>query len=701
MNKDLLSTPIEYLKGVGPQRGEAFKTHLQIFTYADLLQYFPYRYIDKTRVYGISEITEDMQWVQICGTIVEVNEVGHKRARRLVATLADASGMVELVWFQGLKWISSSVSIGKKYLVFGKPALFKGSYSFTHPELEIYQPEMMHTLSKFEPMYPSGEKLKARGLDSKGIARVVQTLLEIVQHAIPEILPAGVISSMGLCPRKEAFLWMHFPKDQAQLNQAIHRLKFEELFMVQLRMLRSRQIRLYQNKGFVFDKVGEVFHTFYHEHLPFPLTEAQKRVIREIRSDMGSGRQMNRLLQGDVGSGKTLVALMCMLIAIDNGFQCALMAPTEILATQHFHTFRELLSKMPVQTGLLTGSTKPQARPQLQLLLDNGMLNMLIGTHALIEEQVKFQNLGLVIIDEQHRFGVEQRSKLWQKNDVFPHVLVMTATPIPRTLAMTMYGDLDTSVIDEMPGGRKPIITSHRYDAHRLSVFGFIKQQIEQGRQAYIVYPLIEESEKLDFKDLMDGYESVVRAFPPPVYRVGILHGRMKSADKDFEMQRFASGETQIMVATTVIEVGVNVPNATVMVIESAEKFGLSQLHQLRGRVGRGGNQSYCILLTSDKLNPDARKRIETMVRTNDGFEIAETDLALRGPGDMQGTRQSGAVDLKLCDLSKDGELIAQSREVARALLANDPMLQHPEHQSLLLHLKTQENGRLLWSRVS
>jgi ATP-dependent DNA helicase RecG len=466
-------------------------------------------------------------------------------------------------------------------------------------------------------------------------------------------------------------------------------------------MLRSRQIRLYQNKGFVFDKVGEVFHTFYQQHLPFPLTEAQKRVIREIRSDMGSGRQMNRLLQGDVGSGKTLVALMCMLIAIDNGFQCALMAPTEILATQHFHTFRGLLSKMPVQTGLLTGSTKQKERKQLQLLLDNGMLNMLIGTHALIEEQVKFQNLGLVIIDEQHRFGVEQRSKLWQKNEVFPHVLVMTATPIPRTLAMTMYGDLDTSVIDELPGGRKPIITSHRYDAHRLSVFGFIKQQIEQGRQAYIVYPLIEESEKLDFKDLMDGYESVVRAFPPPDYRVGILHGRMKSADKDFEMQRFASGETQIMVATTVIEVGVNVPNATVMVIESAEKFGLSQLHQLRGRVGRGGNQSYCILITSDKLNPDARKRIETMVRTNDGFEIAETDLALRGPGDMQGTRQSGAVDLKLCDLSKDGELIAQSREVARALLANDPMLQHPENQALLLHLKTQENGRLLWSRVS
>jgi ATP-dependent DNA helicase RecG len=701
MTREALSTPIEYLKGVGPQRGEALKTHLSVFTFEDLLGHFPYRYIDKTRIYNIAELSDEMPFVQVCGTIISVQEAGHKRARRLTATLMDDTGKIELVWFQGIKWLSSTVSVGRQFLVFGKPAYFKGTYTFSHPEMEAFHPGMTDKLSKFEPLYPSGEKLKARGLDSKGISRIMQSLLESLQGQITETLPPSVLHSNGLCGREQAFQWIHFPKDQAQLNQALHRLKFEEVFFIQLRLLRSKQMRLYQHKGFVFEKVGEHFNTFYHDHLPFALTDAQKRVIREIRGDMGSGRQMNRLLQGDVGSGKTLVALMCMLIAIDNGYQCALMAPTEILATQHYHTFCGMLEKMQVRVALLTGSTRAAVRKQLFSMLEAGELHILIGTHALIEDQVRFKNLGLVVIDEQHRFGVEQRSKLWQKNERFPHVLVMTATPIPRTLAMTMYGDLDTSVIDQLPAGRKPIITSHRFDAHRLTVFGFVKQQIALGRQIYIVYPLIEESEKMDFKDLMDGYESVVRAFPPPEYRVSIVHGRMKAADKEAEMQRFAGGQTQILVATTVIEVGVNVPNASVMIIESAEKFGLSQLHQLRGRVGRGAEQSYCILITGNKISADARQRIETMVRTNDGFEIAETDLSLRGPGDIQGTRQSGALDLKLCDLSTDGEVVKQAREAARLLLQEDPGLQQPAQQALLLHMKKTDEGRLLWSRIS
>ncbi len=701
MSNSLLETPIEFLKGVGTQRADLLKKELSIFTYGDLITHFPFRYIDRTKFYTIKELNTDLQYVQLKGKIIHFEVLGEKRGKRLLAKLQDKSGILELVWFQSYQWWANNLKLNQDYIVFGKPSEFNGKFNLVHPEMDLVSETNLAMSAALQPMYNSSEKMKARGLDSRAIRKMQQALVHLFSNSIPEILPASMLQQLRLISREEALRYIHQPASNELLKRAQNRLKFEELFFIQVRLLKLKLIRNQHIKGFVFSKVGDYFNHFYKNNLPFELTGAQKKVMKEIRADMGSGKQMNRLLQGDVGSGKTLVALMCMILALDNGFQSCLMAPTEILASQHYETLRKLLERSEINIALLTGSSKSKHRKTIHENLLNGSLHILIGTHAVLEDVVKFNNLGLVVIDEQHRFGVEQRSKMWKKNTQAPHVLVMTATPIPRTLAMTLYGDLDISVIDEMPPGRKAIITSHRYDSARIAVFNFMREQIKLGRQVYVVYPLIKESEKMDFKDLMDGYESISRAFPIPDYQISIVHGKMKSKDKELEMQRFVRNETQIMVATTVIEVGVNVPNASIMVIESAERFGLSQLHQLRGRVGRGADQSYCILMTSYKLGEDTKVRLETMVRTSDGFEIAEVDLKLRGPGDLQGTQQSGIMDLKISDLSKDVQLLQLARTAATQMLEADPNLNAPENQSMLNHLNSIQKSNVNWSRIS
>ncbi len=698
---NVLDTPIEYLKGVGPTRAEVLKKEMNIFTFYHLLHHFPFRYVDRSKFYKISEINSDATYVQIKGKIIRIQKIGKPRSERLVAVMQDDTGETELVWFKGIKWVVEKLKVDEEYVVFGKPTLFNNKYNFPHPEIEPVVSQKIELGEQLQPFYSSTEKCKSKGLDSKGISKIMRNLVVQVKGHLPEILSESILNSLKLIPREEALMNIHFPQDQHLLDRSRARLKFEELFFIQLRLLKLKLLRTEKQRGHKFSVVGTNFNNFYHQNLPFELTNAQKKVIKEIRADVGSGKQMNRLLQGDVGSGKTLVALMSMLIALDNGYQACMMAPTEILAAQHYKTISKMVEGLDIQVDLLTGSTKTSQRKEIHPQLQSGELHILIGTHALIEESVQFSNLGFVVIDEQHRFGVTQRARLWKKNIIPPHILVMTATPIPRTLAMTLYGDLDVSVIDELPPGRKSIKTIHFYDKSRLKLFGFIKKQIEEGRQVYVVYPLINESEKLDLKDLMDGYESISRAFPLPDYSVSIVHGQMKAKDKEFEMQRFVKGETQIMVSTTVIEVGVDVPNASVMVIENAERFGLSQLHQLRGRVGRGADQSYCILMTKYELTSEARTRIKTMVKTTDGFEIAEVDLKLRGPGDLEGTQQSGILDLKIADIIKDEKILKYARKVAIEVLEEDPHLETVKNAPISKHLNYINKNKPNWSLIS
>jgi ATP-dependent DNA helicase RecG len=754
MSYSFFETPIEYLKGVGPQRADILKKELNIFKFEDLLYFYPFRYVDRSKFQKVNEVVSDSVYVQIKGKIRDVKVIGKYRAMRMTAVLEDETGKIELIWFQGIKWLKDKFKPDVEYVVFGKPSFFNNKLNIAHPETEtVISHQSIVISSTLQPFYNSTEKLKSKGLDSRGIGKIMRNLMVSAQGSIPEVLSEDIIRPLKLIAREEALINIHFPQNQQLLDRALLRLKFEELFFTQLRLLKLKVIRNQKVKGHVFSKVGEHLNSFYKDYLPFELTNAQKRVIKEIRADIGSGRQMNRLLQGDVGSGKTLVGLMAMLIALDNNYQACLMAPTEILANQHYETICRMLnspqstdhrkksgirneesgihtpnpsirnnnlninelmnSQSSVQEGnikedglnvnvrLLTGSTKAQLRKKINEELLTGELDILIGTHALIEETVQFDNLGLVVIDEQHRFGVEQRASMWKKNIIPPHVLVMTATPIPRTLAMTLYGDLDVSVIDELPPGRKPVITLHLYDSKRMRLFGFMKEQIKAGRQIYIVYPLINESETLDLKHLMDGYESISREFPLPNYSVSIVHGQQKTADREYEMQRFIKGKTNIMVATTVIEVGVDIPNASVMVIESAQRFGLSQLHQLRGRVGRAGDQSYCILMTDFKLSAEAKKRIETMVRTTDGFEIAEVDLRLRGPGDLEGTQQSGVIDLKLSNLAKDEKILTYARKVASELLDEDPNLMKDKNKRILDYMKSIYKNKTEWGQIS
>lgn len=696
-----LITPIEYLKGVGPQKADVLKKELQIFTIGDLLQYYPFRYIDRTKFHKIRQLHPDLIGAQVLGRLIQLQEVGEKKAKRLVGIFKDDTGSMELVWFQSVQWLKKSLTVGSAYIIYGKPTEFNGQISITHPEIELYnnQEKKIGNMT-MQPVYYSTEKLKKFNLDTKGIQRLQQTALEIVYRNLPETLPDYLLSKHGLIPYQQALLSIHFPQNVNDLNAVIRRLKFEELFFIQLRLLRNKQLNTQKYKGHRFDKVGEKFNTFFNSRLPFPLTNAQKRVVKEIRIDTNTGAQMNRLVQGDVGSGKTVVALMSMLLAVDNGYQACMMAPTEILASQHYNGLKELLGENICTIKLLTGSTTTKERRIIHQELEDGTLDILIGTHALIEDKVKFKNIGFVVIDEQHRFGVEQRAKLWRKNTIPPHMLVMTATPIPRTLAMTLYGDLDISIIDELPAGRKPIKTVHFFENQRLRVFGFMREEITKGRQVYIVYPLIKESEKMDLLNLESGLESLQKEFPLPNYKISIVHGKMPVKDKDFEMQRFVKGETQIMVATTVIEVGVNVPNASVMVIENSERFGLSQLHQLRGRVGRGAEQSFCILMSGNKLSKEGRRRLETMVQTNDGFEIAEVDLELRGPGDISGTQQSGVLDMKIADLAKDQQILAEARNSVIEIFSQDPTLQAPENQILVNYLNQRSPG-ILWDKIS
>ncbi len=700
MNPEILNTPIEYLKGVGPKRADILKSELLIYTFRDLSLHFPFRYVDRSKIKDINEITSSDQNVQILVTITKIEEIGQSRKKRLVASADDHSGSVKLVWFKGIKWVKSSIQIGKKYVVFGKPNFYGGNLNFNHPELEL-EISNKNKIGELQPVYPSTEKLSTFGLHSRGIENLMRNLLIKIQPHIEATLSKEIEQKNHFLPRNETFMNIHFPKSKELLSKSTLRLKYEELFFLQLSMTKQKLINRDKIKGFVFGKVGEKFNLFFSDYIPFDLTNAQKRVVREIRKDVGSGNHMNRLLQGDVGSGKTLVAILSILLAIDNGFQACMMAPTEILAIQHFNTVKKFLDPLGIQISLLTGSVKSSVRREIHQGLESGEIDLLVGTHALLEDKVMFQNLGLSVIDEQHRFGVAQRAKLWKKNIQPPHVLVMTATPIPRTLAMTFYGDLDVSVIDELPPGRKLINTKHRYDSSRLKVFQFMEDEIKKGRQVYVVYPLIEESEKLDYKDLMDGYESIVRRFPLPNYKVSVVHGKMKPEAKDFEMSQFVSGKTQIMVATTVIEVGVDVPNASLMIIESAEKFGLSQLHQLRGRVGRGADQSYCILMSGYKISDDGKSRLETMVRTNDGFEIAEQDLKMRGPGDIMGTQQSGVLDFKIADLAKDGQLIQLAKMDVDTLLKKDPEIKFNENQSIRAELNRQMKLKPNWSNIS
>jgi ATP-dependent DNA helicase RecG len=700
--QNLLLTPIEYLKGVGPNRGELLRKELGIYKYQDLVNFFPNRYIDRTRYYKINELQNNIAEVQIIGKIINIKTVEFGRnQKRLVATFVDDTGQMELVWFQGHKWIRESLKLNEMCVIFGKCTSFGNAFNMAHPEIELMSEHEKSLRSAMQPVYPSTETLTNRGISNRVINKLMQQLFLETQALFTETLPDYLINELKLIPKKAALFNIHFPKSTEVLAKAKFRLIFEELFFIQLQLITKNLIRKHKIKGHPFDKVGEYFNNFYLNHLPFQLTNAQKRVIKEIRTDMGSNAQMNRLLQGDVGSGKTIVAFMSMLLALDNGFQACLMAPTEILANQHFVGLSELAQTLNINIRILTGSTKIAQRRIIHEELENGTLHILIGTHALLEDKVKFKNLGLAVIDEQHRFGVEQRSKLWKKNVIPPHVLVMTATPIPRTLAMSLYGDLDISVIDELPPGRKPIQTVHRFDSNRLKVWKFLRDEIALGRQIYIVYPLIQESEKMDFKDLMDGYESISRDFPLPQYSISILHGKMKPADKDAEMKRFSEGKTNIMVATTVIEVGVNVPNASVMIIESAERFGLSQLHQLRGRVGRGAEQSYCILMTSHKLSSDSKTRMETMVQTNDGFEIAEVDLKLRGPGDLMGTQQSGVLNLQIADLVRDRDTLALARNYALKLLKEDAGMQKPEHAALRAVFIEMTKKKNIWNYIS
>ena len=695
---ELLQTPIEFLKGVGPQRAQLLQKELGIFNYGDLLHTYPYRYLDRSIYHKCKDLPYVDSYVQLVGTIDNIKEIGTARFKRLSARFSDDSGTIELIWFQGGQWIKQMLVAGLPYQAFGKAKLTNGVWAMPHPELTPIKD--VFKKAGFQPFYSSTEKLNHKGLNTKGIEKLVQNLF--VQHSIQakEYIPENLIKEHQLISRTAALKQIHLPVTEIEIQQAKLRLKFEELFFLQLEMLIRKGTRVQATKGHIFEQSGELLKEFYTHHLPFELTNAQKRVIKEIRKDFLTGRHMNRLLQGDVGSGKTLVALIAMLIANGNGYQACIMAPTEILANQHFETIRELLKGVSIRIALLTGSTKKSERTPLFASLQNGEINLLIGTHALLEDPVQFHNLGFVVIDEQHRFGVAQRGKMWKKNSIPPHVLVMTATPIPRTLAMTFYGDLDVSVIDELPPGRKPISTIHRFESHRLALFGFMRKEIALGRQIYIVYPLIKESEKLDFNNLMDGFEAISRSFPIPDYQVSIVHGKMKPEAKDYEMQRFIKGETHIMVATTVIEVGVNVPNASVMIIESAERFGLAQLHQLRGRVGRGAEKSYCILMTGNELSREAKKRMGTMVETSDGFVIAEVDLQLRGPGDLMGTQQSGILELKIADLAKDGDLINIARDSAIELIEKDPNLLHEENTCLREKMISLLRERPNWGKI-
>jgi ATP-dependent DNA helicase RecG len=696
-----LENDISFLKGVGPARADQFRMELGIRTWEDLLMHYPFRYVDKSQFQKVSDVKSDAVAVQLQGTIVRLTEMGEARAKRLVGVFQDETGTMELVWFKGARWLKSSLPVNKPCLVYGKPTEFKGKFNIAHPEVEEMESSRMAAGVGLKPVYSTTEKMSNRGLNSNVIGKLTLQLCEEVRHEIPEVLPQELIQQYKLISRAEALVQLHAPANAEKLEQARRRLKFEELFFLQLQLLQTKLAGTVEQRGVVFEKVGELFNSFYKKHLPFELTGAQKRVVKEIRTDVMKGFHMNRLVQGDVGSGKTIVALMAILLAIDNGYQACLMAPTEILANQHYEGISQLLELLGVRVELLTGSVKKKNRVPLLEDLKSGELKFIIGTHALIEPVVEFANLGLVVIDEQHRFGVAQRAALWKKAALPPHILVMTATPIPRTLAMTVYGDLDVSIIDELPPGRKPVNTQWHTDAYRLMLFEFIRQEIALGRQVYVVYPMIEESEKMDYKDLFDGYESMSRAFPSPKYFISIVHGRMKAEDRDFEMKQFIEKKTQIMVATTVIEVGVNVPNASVMVIESAERFGLSQLHQLRGRVGRGADQSYCVLMTGHKLSDDTKLRMETMVRTTDGFEIAEVDLRLRGPGDLAGTAQSGVLQLRIADMVKDQQMMAAARNIANEWLSEDPQLTSDKSTPIreeLLRLKRKKSD---WSGIS
>lgn len=698
----VLDTPLMFLKGVGEVRAGLLAEGMQLHTFRDLLYYYPYRHNDRTSFTAIQAIDPEASAVQLKGIIRHIEVVGHAKAKRLTATLSDASGTIELVWFNGITWLKRYLKEDALYIVYGKPNLYQRKLNIMHPEIELAGNTVATSAGKLDPMYSVPDKLKNRGISSKVIARMTEELLKRLQPSdIPECIPDTVSNAYRLTPRYLAMQHIHHPASEREKQQAIRRLKFEELFLDQVRILRIRGERHRVLKGIVFKNIDNIFMQFYNEGLPFPLTGAQKRVLKDIRSDVVSGNQMNRLLQGDVGSGKTIVALLAMLMAIDNGYQTCLMAPTEILARQHFAGFVPLLEAVGVRVDLLTGNIKGKERKAVLQRLAAGETHILIGTHALIEATVQFHQLGMVVIDEQHRFGVEQRAKLWTKNDHPPHILVMTATPIPRTLSMTLYGDLDVSVIDELPPGRKEIRTLHYHESKRLMLFGFLKEQIALGRQVYIVYPLIEESEKLDLNNLMEGYRGLERDFPRPAYSIGMVHGRMTQQEKDFEMQRFVAGKSHILVSTTVIEVGVNVPNATVMVIENAERFGLAQLHQLRGRVGRGAHQSFCILMTSDKLSNDGRTRIRTMVETTDGFRISEVDMALRGPGEMEGTRQSGHIGYLLADLKQDLKVLEAARASAEQLLEDDPLLEKPSNYQLAAHLQEYIDKAKFWGKVS
>ena len=696
-----LETPVEYVKGVGPARADILKKELQIFTFGELLSFFPFRYIDRSKILRIAEVKDDSAYVQVRGKITDVEMMGSQHTKRFIATLSDDSGDMELVWFQGVKWVENKLKPGTEYIIFGRPSWFNGHLTIAHPELELPNEHVSSVSDTFRPLYSSTEKLKSKGLDSRGISRLIKTLIQSDRFYIPENLSPEILADLKLINRQEAFINIHFPVSHEMLQKAQTRLKFEELFYLQLRLLKQKFLRTRKQSGHRFSIVGSYLNDFYHNYLSFELTNAQKRVIKEIRSDLGSGKQMNRLLQGDVGSGKTLVALMTMLIALDNKFQTCLMAPTEILANQHYQNITKMLSGLNVRVELLTGSTKPAKRKEITTGLTDGTLQILIGTHALIEENVQFKNLGFVVIDEQHRFGVAQRARLWEKNTLAPHILVMTATPIPRTLAMTLYGDLESSIIDEMPPGRKPVITKHVYETKQEEVFTFIRKQIDKGTQVYIVFPLIEESETLDLKNLIEGYDSIKRIFPGPKYAIGMVHGKMKQKEKDNAMERFLKKETQILVATTVIEVGVDIPNASVMVIENAERFGLSQLHQLRGRVGRGADQSYCILVSGFKLTTEAKKRLKTMVETSDGFIIAETDLRLRGPGDLEGTQQSGILNLKIADVIRDEKMLKYARNLALDIIRVDPDLEKENNAVLARHLNIMDKSRENWGLIS
>ena len=696
----ILENPIEYLKGVGPTRAELLKKELNIYTYSDLLHHFPFRYIDKSLIYNISDLSEDLPYIQLRGKIIKFEEKGKFKSKRLIAHFQDDTGIIELVWFKGARWVKSGVKLNSDYIVFGKPSAFNNKFNIVHPELDLLD-DNVNFSPGLQAVYHSTELLNAKGLSSRTISKLVVTLLPHISNNLEENLSPDLIAKLNLPSREKAFNDIHCPKDSKMLVRAQKRLKFEELFFLQLHLIKLKLTRNKKSRGYPFESLGCHFNDFYENHLPFELTNAQKKVLKEIRVDVKLPQQMNRLLQGDVGSGKTLVALLSMLMAIDNDFQACLMAPTEILAKQHFNSISIYLEKMNIKVQILTGSSKTKERRILHAELEDGKIDLLIGTHALLEDKVKFSNLGLVIIDEQHRFGVAQRAKLWKKNKYPPHVLVMTATPIPRTLSMTLYGDLDVSVIDELPPGRKEVKTMWKSDASRLSIIKFMRDQITKGRQIYVVFPLIEESEKLDYKDLMEGYNQIVREFPLPKYQVSVVHGQMKAEDKEYEMNRFVKGVTDIMVATTVIEVGVNVPNASVMIIESAERFGLSQLHQLRGRVGRGSEQSYCMLVSGNKVSVEAKKRLQTMVDTNDGFRISEVDLEIRGPGDMMGTKQSGILDFKIANIVTDNKILHFARNEAKILLDEDENLENADNINIARYYRPYARERNGWSRIS